>query len=160
MKRLSSFYYTLNPVSFILVNFLLIFPLVTVPFVLMVYIFNWEDIINNPYKGDFSVSMFIIAVVIAPLMETLIFQYGIIKIFTYLNPKTKYIAVFISAVLFALSHWFSWVYILFAFMFGIFLGFLYLTSEKRGFKPYWIIAAVHCLYNLFVTFIDFITTVS
>jgi len=133
----------------------MLFMVLVIPFELLNRLFHFKNNINNPYiENSNTISFFVLSIFIAPLFETLFFQYGIIKTFTYFNPNTKFISVFVSSVFFALNHWFGIVYVIYTFFMGLFFGFLYFTSEKRGFKPYWVIVAVHALHNLTVSVLN------
>jgi membrane protease YdiL (CAAX protease family) len=70
--------------------------------------------------------------IIAPLFETLFFQYFIIE---NLNKKfSAYVSCFISALLFGLSHTYNIFYFAFAFFSGIIFAVIYFVSSinKRG----------------------------
>lgn len=150
-KKLRQFYYKQNSLSFVLLNYLLFVVLLPVPYYLLSVFFEIDKGVINKGTEDMSVlNLLIVTVIIAPLFETLFFQYGIIKILTYINPKTKYIAIFLSALLFSLIHWFGITYIIYTFLMGIFFGFLYFTTLKKGLIPYWVIVLIHSLYNLTV----------
>jgi membrane protease YdiL (CAAX protease family) len=82
--------------------------------------------------------------IIAPLFETLFFQYFIIE---NLNKKfSPYLSCFISALLFGLSHTYNLYYFAFAFFSGIIFALIYYIGSinKRG-----IIYALltHVIYN-------------
>lgn len=151
LKTLKNFYLNCNLFLFIIVNWLILIVLLTIPFESLNTIFHFKDNINDSYLNHLdSVTLFILAIFIAPLFETFFFQYGIIKSFVYFNPKTRNTAIFLSSLLFSLNHWYGLVYVVYTFLLGILFGILYFTSEKRGFKPFWVIVAVHSLYNLTV----------
>lgn len=151
MKKIIDFYFSTNLLNFIIANYILLLLIVLIPFVTTISVFNIPNQSQNPFTEYNNKYIFLFfATIIVPLIETFIFQYGIIKTFTYFKPSTKYFAVLISAILFSLSHSFNIAYIIFTFMMGLFFGGLYLTSEKRGFLPFWIITCVHGLYNLTV----------
>jgi len=150
-EKLSQFYYKQNRLMFVLINYLILSLLLIIPFNLLNVFFEInKDLVNEGIKNMSALNLFIVTVIIAPLFETLFFQYGIIKTFTYFNPKTKYIAIFLSSLLFSLIHLYSLTYIIYTFIMGVFFGILYFASVKKGLMPYWIIVIVHSLYNFTV----------
>jgi len=99
--------------------------------------------------------IFIITVLIAPVVETLIFQYGVIELFFKLKNKNKVLfAALASAILFSLSHYYNLLYILGAFILGLGFAFFYIIAKSRkDINPFWFLASIHSLLNL-VAFIS------
>lgn len=97
---------------------------IIIPFELVKNYFNIEMAGVNFEKFDLPLTFFI-AVIFDSLVETIIFQIGILKLVNYFIPKFPIISIFISATLFGLSHSFSVFYITFTFIIGLFLGKLY-----------------------------------
>jgi membrane protease YdiL (CAAX protease family) len=86
----------------------------------------------------------IIAILVAPLVETIIFQYGIIETF-----KSRYkplICCIISAFLFALIHMYNYFYFLFAFFSGLVLAYVYYIGNINR-KGILFVFLVHFIYN-------------
>lgn len=90
---------------------------------------------------------FVLVVIIAPLFETLIFQYLIIDFFSK-KMQLKF-ACFISALTFALQHTYNLFYFVFALFMGIILAFLYVIGHKKN-KGFVLVLITHFLYNLIV----------
>jgi membrane protease YdiL (CAAX protease family) len=88
---------------------------------------------------------FLTAILIAPLLETLIFQYSIMEILKY-KFSTTYCCI-ISAILFALTHAHSVLYFLWAIFAGLSFSVLYHfgSVKKKGFI---LVVTGHALYNL------------
>ena len=90
-----------------------------------------------------------LAVIIAPIIETLVFQHLIFLIFRKWIPiKNKYFwAILISSVLFGLMHKYNVIYIIFAFLQGITLGYCYYFYKRNLVKAFWSTALVHAAHN-------------
>lgn len=100
-------------------------------------------------EGKSLILVFFLLVVVAPVVETFIFQYGIIELCLLVRSKyNKQIALFVSALLFGLSHSYNIIYIVFATIMGAALAFYYLCFRKYETK-YAILAIMilHALLN-------------
>ena len=93
---------------------------------------------------------FVVACIIAPIVETYIFQVLIINLFTNYWIKNKNIAILISALLFGFSHLYSWYYIFWTFFVGLVFAWAYVIyKEKQGYKKaVFAIILIHALRNL------------
>lgn len=92
--------------------------------------------------------VFFYTVLLGPLFETFVFQCLIINVLFFF--KFKYgITLLISSLCFALDHSYNVVYVVFAFISGLFYAsyYMYLKSinYKKAFLNVWLI---HLLYNL------------
>ncbi|EPY2285022.1 CPBP family glutamic-type intramembrane protease [Clostridium sporogenes] len=100
------------------------------------------------------------AVIIAPLWETLIYQMGVIKLFS-LNKKiknNKLILIIISSIFFGLAHvGYSILYFFYGFMIGITLAYSFIVYEEKENSGFWVTAIIHSLMNL-TTFVIHILT--
>ena len=92
---------------------------------------------------------FIIIVVIAPLIETLIFNYFLQKVLSKFIKNTFYL-IFISSLIFAFAHCHSIIYIFFGFFGGLILNLFYFLNKKdRSIKyAFWMTFLLHALVNL------------
>jgi len=119
------------------------------------YIINIFDssITESANLNTSILGIFIISVIIAPLLETFIFQFLVIELLhTFKLDNTT--IIFISAALFALSHYYNLIYILIIFLPGLIYAtyYLYLKhNNKNGFLP---VFFLHSLSNL-IPFIFF-----
>lgn len=105
------------------------------------------------FQADLSlIETFIITVLIGPLIETFIFQFLIIEVLWFFKIKTNYI-VWISAILFSLSHNYNYIYIILILFPGLLYAsfYLYLKLEKIK-RPFLIIYSIHLISN-FIAFI-------
>jgi hypothetical protein len=95
--------------------------------------------------------MFLLAVVIGPIIETLIFQ---LFLYRFIN-KTRIINTSIIIILmsfaFSQAHWYHWLYVVAAFINGLFLNYFYLYTykKKNEFIAVLLTIALHSSYNLF-----------
>lgn len=93
-------------------------------------------------------------VILAPLIETLIFQkwvYKLLSIIGWLN-QNKFFIVLLSAAVFGLIHFYCLSYIVYNFFIGALLMFTYIIRIEN--RPYWTVAILHSLMNLFSIIID------
>ncbi|RYY23368.1 MAG: CPBP family intramembrane metalloprotease [Chitinophagaceae bacterium] len=92
---------------------------------------------------------FVAAVIVAPILETYIFQKGIIN-FALLNFKTtKLVAILLSATGFGLIHTYSISYVVVTFFIGILYGIFYLCFVEKKVDAFWYLTGIHALYNLY-----------
>ncbi|WP_410478286.1 type II CAAX prenyl endopeptidase Rce1 family protein [Pedobacter frigiditerrae] len=89
-------------------------------------------------------------IIIAPIMETLIFQFGVIE--TVKKKKSTLISCILSALFFAIFHCYNFYYFLFAFSAGLLFSYLYCIG-KTPLKGFLLTLSAHILYNTFVMFV-------
>ncbi|WP_081469263.1 CPBP family glutamic-type intramembrane protease [Runella slithyformis] len=89
-----------------------------------------------------DIQLFIVVVLVVPIIETLIFQYSIIKLSKRIF-KNENIGIVISALFFSISHSYNWLYVINMLFTGIIFGYcfidrycqrLYNTACLRRFK--------------------------
>jgi uncharacterized protein len=124
--------------------------------VVLKYIFLKNDFLNQSIEPiDLSLSHFILAVIIAPLLETAIFQkMAISLVLTF--AKNNLIAVAVSAVLFGLCHYDSITKIFQTMLMGLCLGLFYTVLKQKGLNAFFLTALLHSSWNLFVFIMRFI----
>ncbi|MGU9538443.1 CPBP family glutamic-type intramembrane protease [Clostridium tepidum] len=121
---------------------------------LLVDIFNVKiSNVQPTFTQEHFVIEFLVAVIIAPLLETFIFQYGIIKISKKINflKNNNLIIILISSLLFGLQHFYSLSYIVNTTFLGIFLAYAFVVYERKKVSPYWVVCTIHGLKN-FISF--------
>jgi|LakMenE18May11ns_1017448.scaffolds.fasta_scaffold9717405_3 hypothetical protein len=89
---------------------------------------------------------FILVVIIAPILETLLFQY--IPYF-YLKKYNAIYTILISSILFGLSHAYSIIYIIYGLTVGMLFISAFFYSIKKYLHPFWLVVFCHFIYNLF-----------
>lgn len=117
------------------------------------------DILFSPTPNETIMTLglgkqIFLAVILAPLIETLIFQkwvYQLLSLVGWLK-RNKILIIFISAVLFGMIHFYSLSYVIYNFFAGVLLMFAYIVRIDR--KPYWTVTVLHGLMNLFSILID------
>ncbi len=115
-----------------------------------------NSLINN--ITDYKTKAFAV-LILSPLLETLIFYTLIIKVvraiknsfMKKLNGRSVFkVSLIIAAVLFGLSHSFSWVYVVYAFLIGVSFSIQYWYAYYRRKDAFIIISITHSLINLIV----------
>lgn len=91
-----------------------------------------------------------VACLVAPLIETTLFQWGCISLLRKPLRVAPWTAIVLSAALFAASHLYSWRYALIIFPVGLVLGYVFVveqTRQTRRGKAFWVVALLHALRN-------------
>jgi hypothetical protein len=96
---------------------------------------------GNPIENLSLPEQLFLACLVAPLLETLIFQHWAINILNKIGVRNYYLQLVIPAILFGLGHQYNPLYVVAMFVAGIIMNYLFL---------YWV-ALLHCLYNLYGT---------
>ena len=93
----------------------------------------------------------LIAVIVVPLLETLLFQSLIIEIICKIIKRPRkniYIAVIVSSLAFALNHTYSLSYVIFAFFVGIIYALAYYLGRYRKEGGIILVFILHAMDNL------------
>lgn len=104
-----------------------------------------------------SIRSYILIIVVVPFLETLLFQklvYRILIRIKYFRNHILYIFI-ISASAFAITHYYSAVYLIYAFIIGLFLIYSYHARRKK--HAFVTVFIIHALFN---TTIDLILTLA
>ncbi|MEH6305631.1 CPBP family intramembrane glutamic endopeptidase [Olivibacter sp. CPCC 100613] len=88
------------------------------------------DLTYNPIEKESIYVIFIISVIVAPIIETFIFQRGVIEIGYRFKLKGRWL-VFLSAILFGTAHHYNLVYALIMFFIGLLFAYSYLIIRNR-----------------------------
>lgn len=100
-------------------------------------------------NNSLDFGMFITGVTIVPLIETLVFQLGIIRILqVFLKVKNKKALILISATFFALEHRYSPLYVLLMIFPSIIYAYTFIIYDDKKYHPYLMVVAIHALSNL------------
>lgn len=119
-------------------------------------IFGIEDIqwseqpLATPEKPDLTAGMLILALVIAPILETAFFQTLIYKLSKWLH-FNHITTVLISAVCFGLMHTYSLFYMISTFFTGIIFMYVYIIRSEYNNRPYWSVTLAHFTLNAFAS---------
>ena len=113
-------------------------------FSLLSYFITGNGLRNQDMGGK---DQFFIVVLVAPIIETLIFQYAIIE--SVREKMRPLYACFISAFAFAFFHFYSVYYFVFALIGGLTFAYMYYL-EKSVIKSILVVLTAHILYNLLI----------
>lgn len=145
--RIHTFLSKINPVAFIIAitiaTYIVLIPLLPV--------FELLNSIEGPIGGievsqkDGWLYNIVLLVILAPLIETAVFQFFLIEFVLFLVPHKKVLAVLISATIFSISHSYSIQYVLFSFAIGFLLAYSYIIYRQD--KAFLIVFLIHALRN-------------
>ena len=141
-RKLSDKLFKLPFIGFVFVILFLSYAVV-LPFVF------FDDGVVHPINENPFIIRILLVCVMAPIVETVFHQAIPIQLFTEVWIKKKNIAIFLSALSFAILHYYSLLYILMTFAIGLVFAWAYLNYYKRySFnRAFWAIAIVHALRN-------------
>lgn len=121
-----------------------------------------SDVVEvNNFKEELGpIGYPILLLVVAPLVETLIFKTLVINLSSHLlkraNVYSKKTPVLISAVLFALIHTYNLTYVIVTFFAGLLFATLYVIMQKRKENAFLGVSVAHSSHNLYCYILDFI----
>lgn len=113
---------------------------------------------DNPISSEYGLwERIIVGSIVVPLLETLILQLLPIELILRIKLRKRIaaiIAIMVSALAFASTHWFNLHYVLHAFVFGLVFAEAYLIcrDKKNRWYAFGVVATIHALWNGFVTF--------
>lgn len=145
LKKLSPFWFVITITLFTYICF--------IPFM---YLFQNYDMGNPDGITKISfIGKIVSASIFIPLVETFIFQYLIIELSrnVKLLKNNNFVVIIISAIIFGLSHNYSFLYIFYSFIIGLFLAYSYIIYKKKNFSPFLIVTLIHSLRNTITTII-------
>lgn len=103
-------------------------------------------------------TIFMVAVIVAPLIETFLLQYAIIEIGKYFfkqnQLKTDLLFLFISASLFGIGHNYNILTIVHAFFFGLIFASVYIYQREKKNRPFFFTFLLHALSNFIAFIVD------
>lgn len=153
-KSLSTLFpYRLRPTwqrrALFILSFVLVHIAVSFLFTLLSRLTTQGTILKSFLEFDSIYEEFVIVVVAAPILETLIFQYSV---FDYGKKwiSKEWVLIVISAIIFSLGHCYNIIYFLNALVAGLIFGYAYFKAKQLGFRPFISVWLIHSLYNLFV----------
>jgi uncharacterized protein len=107
----------------------------------------FEISLGRQVKFSSTIEAFILPVLIAPIFETLLFQFLIIyqTYESYKGKNVKLLAISISALMFGLSHCYSIHYVAFGIFAGYFLAYIFCYFREKK-----IIRQQYCMLLLYI----------
>jgi len=146
-KLIPSVNYLINTPAYI---FILIF---YCPSVLLgaITTFLPEPDMSGSFATENIVLDLLIAVIVVPLLETLLFQSLIIEIICKIIKRPRKnicIALIVSSLAFSLNHTYSLSYVIMTFFWGIIFALAYYLGRYRKESAIILVFLIHSLYNL------------
>lgn len=108
---------------------------------------------SNFLKFDSLIEELVIVAVLAPLLETFIYQYGLIAIVLLLyrklfNRESIIAGVILPALIFASCHGYNYLYMFAALFIGLSLNSFYIIVKSRNHNAFIYTTIVHAMCNL------------
>lgn len=157
IKKIDSFFLICNKSKLVLLPLFLCIFISLVSALFFVLFFDESN--SEIYQDKLTTKLFITSVLIAPLIETLIFQH-IPYFFLKKIISNFHLNSLIIGILFGLVHYFNEQNLLEVFsisLIGIIYAYIYIISYKRdNTYPFLITALIHGMYNFFVFLLKFI----
>lgn len=145
--RLTLWLKQLHPIWFVLLLTSVSF-VALVPYTILAAVFPWLSSGPGPLvsKQGFYEVVFG-SVFLAPLLETALYQALPIELLSWKTGFSWQAKVLISAMLFGAAHWYSWGYVLSAFLVGLTLAYGYAALRRGRGRPFLLVFLVHGLRN-------------
>lgn len=104
---------------------------------------------NEVVNGYGAVGQFFLMVILAPVIETILYNYYPVKLLEYLKVQKRFLLILLPSILFAASHFYNSLYVVMTFFGGLIMNNFYLMAKARTtYAIYWIMI-LHALYNLY-----------
>lgn len=106
---------------------------------------------NEIFEKLSEKEMFFLAVVLAPIIETLIFQLFLYRLLVKTRINNTSIIIILMSFAFSQAHWYHWLYVVASFINGLFLNYFYvwIIKNKNELIAVLLTIALHTSYNLF-----------
>ena len=151
LRELIVYFKNTGKKRFIFITFFLLIALQLSGSFILKY-FVSDDILSIDFlEGKSLLYIFSTSVIFGPLIETFLFQYCVIELILYFKKTIsfKILALFLSASLFGLVHYYNIYYIVFTVIIGFVFAFIYLIGKERhdtnSFRVTWL---AHVIMNL------------
>lgn len=107
------------------------------------------------FLNDISLfGVFIVSIVLGPLVETFVFQFGVILLLKKVNLPNK-IIIAISSLLFSISHNYNFIYILAVIIPGLIYAWYFIELEKRNrMLAFFFVFLLHASSNFYAFLVD------
>ena len=141
--KLHQFFTSLNNTKLVLI-FVFINLVLSLLFSLLANVISAKNLTDGfPQFGSIKKEIFL-GVILAPLFETLVFQFGIIE--TVKKRLSPILSCLVSALFFGATHLYNIQYFFFTFLVGVFLAWLYFIggTKLRGFL---LVLISHMIHN-------------
>jgi len=122
--------------------------IIVLPQALLSYIFPSLELgLNETMANKGWPEKIFVAIVFAPIIETFLFQYLPHRILLRGIGLNWKLVSLVSALLFGLSHWFGFGYIVFAVLIGLVLILTYILLFESNKNPFLVVMLAHVLRN-------------
>ena len=132
--------------------------LINLPFLWVPEESTTNDTVEMLEETGGKATLLFASVIIAPLFETFLYQFSVIKILRFLIQNTVWcflIAIPFSALLFAWDHPYSRYYQIGSFFIGLlYASVFYISQYRRELPAFLIVAIIHSSWNLFTFIMD------
>ena len=143
MFKLHHFFSSINSTKLVLI-FLLINLLLSYLFSLLTIIISSKNL-NDGFIAFGSIKKeILLGIFLAPLVETLIFQFGIIE--TAKKRLSPFFCCLVSALFFGAIHLYNMYYFLFTFFVGLIFAYLYIIGGTK-LKGFFLVLVTHMIHN-------------
>lgn len=177
INKIHEYLKNLSTIKFILIMELLIFFLV-IPFLLLYHILEvpkayMDDSIETAFialatipapkltgivlavitlaeSKLIDIGLAVIFLLLVPFFNTLVFQHGIIRFLSsrkFFENKEVWIGV-ISAILFCICHYFSFLVFVYYFLAGLVLAYAYMDYMEKDFSAFGVVFGIYCIKNV------------
>lgn len=106
---------------------------------------------------DNIIFFFFLVVILGPVIETILYQTlpinAVQQVLKWFRVELLSLPIFISAIIFSLSHWYNINYVVNAFLGGLIYAWFYVIVQRRKERAIIVVFLIHALKNL-VVFID------
>lgn len=138
-------------IQLVLANLILSY-IIVVPVALILLLFIGSfPYAAQTFTGGYAATFFIVCVV-APPIETFIFQWLPIRLMNRTKKFRTWQVVVTSSVIFGAAHWYSIYYVFFAACTGLVLAYVFIICDETGKNSFLTVSLIHFLRNL-VTFV-------
>lgn len=111
--------------------------------------FNYSNESENGLKDFSGLGKFGIVVILAPILETLIFQFTPNEILEKLKVRSYFLKITIPSLLFSFAHFYHPIYIVMTFIAGILLNKYYIDTKNETRLFFILTVLLHSAYNLY-----------
>lgn len=111
--------------------------------------FNYSNVHENGLSSLSITGKFFMIVVLAPIIETVIFQYIPNEILEGSNLESYFLKIIIPSLLFSLAHIYHPIYMLMTFIAGIMLNKFYIDTKRQTRLFFILTILLHAMYNLY-----------
>ena len=122
-------------------------------YLILTYVFNLNIATSeNVFKNDSFLIQLVFVCILAPVLETYVFQYFFYELFFI--KRNYWLALIFSSALFGLSHFYDPMYAVNTFFSGLVLGLSYIMAKKRKTYPILLTIMIHALHNFIIVMVE------